>query len=300
MSISSTRRAHLAIFTANLIYGANFSIAKVAMPHYIQPAAFILLRVIAATTLFFLLDRGVPGRQPIEKKDYMRFFELGLFGVAINQILFFEGLSRTSNINAALIMTSTPILVTLMAFIFLKEYLKWIQAAGIALGLAGAVTLILQYQHATGQPTALGDLMVLINATSYALYMVRAKKMMAKYDTWQVIKWTFVFGTLLVIPFGAVGVTEIQWSTFSTSVWLSVAFVLIFSTFFAYLFNTYGLMHLSPSIVSFYIYLQPLFATLISLLITHEAISMVQVVACVLIFVGVYLVNVPGLGKAKS
>ena len=125
-----------------------------------------------ATALFFLLDRAPEGRIKIERKDYFRFFELGLFGVAINQMLFFEGLSRTSNINAALIMTSTPILVTLMAFLFLKEHLRWIQSAGIALGLAGAVTLILQYRHSSGKPTAMGDLMVFINAASYALYMV--------------------------------------------------------------------------------------------------------------------------------
>ncbi|HRH64701.1 MAG TPA: DMT family transporter [Bacteroidia bacterium] len=294
------RKAHVSIFLANLIYGANFSIAKIAMPQYISPSAFILLRVLCATGLFFLLDRGHTDRKPVERKDYLRFFELGLFGVAINQLLFFEGLSRTSNINAALIMTSTPILVTLMAFLFLKEHLKWIQSGGIALGLAGAVTLILHYQTSTGKATAIGDLMIFINAASYALYMVRAKRMMKKYDTWQVIKWTFVFGLLLVIPFGAPGLTKVEWQTFTPAVWSAVAFVLIFTTFFAYLFNTYGLKHLSPSVVSFYIYLQPLFATLISLLITHESIGPVQVLACILIFAGVYLVNAPALGKAKS
>lgn len=270
------------------------------MPQHISPAAFVLLRVLAATGLFFLLDRSTESRQKIERKDYVRFFELGLFGVAINQLLFFEGLSRTSNINASLIMTSTPILVTLMAFLFLKEHLKWTQVTGIALGMAGAVTLILQYRNHTGKPTAFGDFMVLVNAASYALYIVRAKRMMKKYDTWQVIKWTFFFGLLLVTPFGSPGLARVEWNNFTLSVWLAVGFVLLFTTFFAYLFNTYGLKHLSPSVVSFYIYLQPLFATLVSLLITHELISLVQIVACVLIFAGVYLVNSPALGKAKS
>ncbi|HNP47326.1 MAG TPA: DMT family transporter [Bacteroidia bacterium] len=298
--MTESRRAHISLFAANLIYGANFSIAKIAMPQHISPAAFVLLRVLAATGLFFLLDRSTESRQKIERKDYVRFFELGLFGVAINQLLFFEGLSRTSNINASLIMTSTPILVTLMAFLFLKEHLKLTQVTGIALGMAGAVTLILQYRNHTGKPTAFGDFMVLVNAASYALYIVRAKRMMKKYDTWQVIKWTFFFGLLLVTPFGSPGLARVEWNNFTLSVWLAVGFVLLFTTFFAYLFNTYGLKHLSPSVVSFYIYLQPLFATLVSLLITHELISLVQIVACVLIFAGVYLVNSPALGKAKS
>jgi len=294
------RQAHVAIFFANLIYGANFSIARLAMPQYISPSGFIMLRVLFATALFIVLDRLAPSAQRFERKDVFRFIQLGLFGVAINQLLFFEGLSRTSNINAALIMTSTPILVTGMAFLLLKDRLNFIQSFGIILGLSGAVTLILQYNSVTGSPTAYGDLMVLLNAASYALFMVRAKPMMKKYGTIQVIKWTFIFGTIFVIPFGAPQLQNVQWSEFPASAWFSVAFVLLFTTFAAYLLNTFGLKHLSPSVVSYYIYLQPIFATLISRLITGEQVTPVQILACILIFGGVYLVNRRSLVKTES
>ncbi len=294
------RQAHVAIFFANLIYGANFSIARLAMPQYISPSGFIMLRVLFATALFIVLDRYAPSPQKLERKDVFRFIQLGLFGVAINQLLFFEGLSRTSNINAALIMTSTPILVTGMAFLLLKDRLNFLQSFGIILGLSGAVTLILQYNSVTGSPTAYGDLMVLLNAASYALFMVRAKPMMKKYGTIQVIKWTFIFGTIFVIPFGAPQLQNVQWSEFPASAWFSVAFVLLFTTFAAYLLNTFGLKHLSPSVVSYYIYLQPIFATLISRLITGEQVTPVQILACILIFGGVYLVNRRSLVKTES
>ena len=92
------------------------------MPAYTGPAAFIILRVICAALLFFLVDRITQNRKPIQRKDYFQFFLLGLFGVAINQLLFFDGLSRTSNINTALTMTSTPILATLIVFLLMKEH----------------------------------------------------------------------------------------------------------------------------------------------------------------------------------
>ena len=298
--MTERKQAHFAIFLANLIYGANFSIARIAMPQYLSPSGFIMLRVLFATGLFIFLDRFSPLTRPLEKKDVFRFIQLGLFGVAINQLLFFEGLSRTSNINAALIMTSTPILVTGMAFLLLKDRLSLPQTVGILLGLSGAVTLILQYNSASGSPTAYGDLMVLLNAASYALFMVRAKPMMRKYGTIQVIKWTFIFGTLFVIPFGAPELQGINWGEFPASAWFSIAFVLIFTTFGAYLLNTFGLKHLSPSIVSYYIYLQPIFATLISRLITNEMVTSVQILACMLIFAGVYLVNKRPLVKTES
>lgn len=298
--MTGQKQAHLAIFFANLIYGANFSIARIAMPQFISPSGFIMLRVIFATVLFIVLDRVSPSTRPLEKKDVFRFIQLGLFGVAINQLLFFEGLSRTSNINAALIMTSTPILVTGMAFLLLKDRLSLIQSAGILLGLSGAITLILQYKHASGSPTAYGDLMVLLNAASYALFMVRAKPMMKKYGTIQVIKWTFIFGTVFVIPFGAPELQRVSWADFTFAAWFSVAFVLLFTTFAAYLLNTFGLKHLSPSVVSYYIYLQPIFATLISRFITNEMVTSVQIIACVLIFAGVYLVNKRSFVKTES
>ena len=77
-----------------------------------------------------------------------------------------------------------------------------------------------------------------------------------------------------MIPLGLKDVASIEWSTFSTPVWLSTVYVILFTTFFAYLLNTYGLQHLSPSVVSFYIYFQPLFATGISLLIAQETVSL--------------------------
>lgn len=284
-------RAHLAILTANLLYGANFSIAKLAMPKYIQPLGFILLRVIFAFALFWIFGLFIKRNERLERRDHFKLFLLGLFGVAINQMLFFEGLSRTSNINAALIMTSNPIMVMVAASLLFKEHISWQRVLGIILGIGGAASLILARTDIRGIATWQGDLMIFINAASYAVFMVMAKPLMKKYSPWLVIRWTFFYGLLLVFPFGYGQVKAIEWHSFSTTVWMATAYVIVGTTFLAYWFNTYGLQHLSPSVVSFYIYLQPVFATLISLLIAQETISGHQIVACILIFTGVYLVN---------
>lgn len=298
--MTNRTKAHLSILTANLIYGANYSIARLAMPEYISPTGFIVLRVIFACLLFFLLDRPQSSRAKIDRSDYLRFFLLGFFGVALNQILFFEGLSRTTNINAALIMTTTPVLVPAMAFFLIKDFLNSRQVGGIFLGLSGAVLLILQYRDIQGTATSTGDLMVFINAASYALFLVMVKPLMRKYSTIQVMKWTFLTGSIFVLPYGLPQLQGVQWSAFPAEAWLSIAFVLLFTTFTAYLLNTFGLKHLSPSVVSYYIYLQPVFATLIALSIANERITSIQVIACLLIFLGVYLVNRRTFVKPES
>ena len=298
--MTSNTKAHVAAFSANLIYGVNFSVAKIVMPDMIKPAGFVLLRVFFATLLFFLMRFLYKvSIQKMERKDVFRFFLLGLFGVAINQLLFFEGLSLTSNINAALIMTSNPVMVVLIAGILISERITLIRLIGILLGVIGAVSLITMSQkHGVGSFS--GDLMIFINAASYAVFIVMVKPMMKKYDPWFVLSWTFFFGLLIVTPFGFTDVLAIQWQAFDLIHWSAIIFVIFFTTFLAYLLNTLALKELSPAIVSYYIYLQPIFATLITLYIMHEPIKWIHAFACVLIFTGVYLVSNPTFGKAKS
>lgn len=293
------KNAHLATFTANLIYGANFSIAKLVMPDLIKPNGFILLRVFFATALFWLMKFLMAKNQQIEKKDYVRFFLLGLFGVAINQLLFFQGLSKTSNINAALIMTTNPVMVMLFAGIIIGERITLLRILGILCGIIGAGSLIF-LGKANGIGSFSGDLMILTNAASYAIFLVLVKPMMQKYNMWLVLGWTFFFGLIIVTPFGFQDVTTIQWQSFGAVHWAAVVFVIFFTTFLAYLLNTLGLKELSPSVVSYYIYLQPIFATAISMAIHHENLRLIQVGACILIFTGVWLVTKPTFAKAES
>jgi len=300
--LNKSLKAHLAALAANLIYGANYSISKGIMPLYIRPAGFIVIRVIISVLLFLLFrSLFVKGeKKKIERKDYFNFFLCGLFGVAINQLLFFEGLSRTTAINAALIITTNPVLVMLAASYILKELITKRKITGISLGVAGAALLILnEHSLATGQGTWHGDVMIFINAASYAVFLVMAKPLMAKYNPFVVITWTFFFGMLLVMPFGYHEVMQVSWHTFTMNTWVAVFYVCFFSTFLAYLLNTYGLRQLSPAVLSFYIYLQPIFATFISLSLSGEPFTLVQAVSCAMIFAGVYLVSDRTMAKEK-
>ena len=161
----NTSLAHLALFAVNLIYGANYVIAKGLMPGVLGPSGFILLRVLGALALFWVVQAWRPQR--IAWSDGWRFLLCGLTGVAMNQLFFFHGLMRTSAVNASIIMVATPVLVILMSGVLLGERITWRKVAGIALGAGGALLLILSGPD--GGPTGggrLGDLFVLINASS--------------------------------------------------------------------------------------------------------------------------------------
>ena len=137
--------AHIALFLVNVIYAANYLVAKGIMPDFVQPSGFILLRVGGAVILFLILKLFV--KEKIEKKDYGRLILAGLFGVAINQLFFFNGLNLTSPINASIIMTSNPILVMVISHIMLREVITRNKIIGVLIGGLGAVLLLISTKH---------------------------------------------------------------------------------------------------------------------------------------------------------
>lgn len=283
--------AHLALFAANLIYGINFTVAKDVMPEFINPLGFILVRVSGAVILFWLCYR-LFFYEKVQPSDYLKLALCGLFGVAINQMLFFKGLNLTTPINAAVIMVTNPILVLLFGVFFSTETFSKSKWLGVSLGALGAFVLITNGgEFSLNKDHFWGNIMVFINASSYAVYLVMVKPLMQKYKPITVISWVFLFGIFFVIPFGWSEFQAIQWSVMPSKILWEVAFVVIGTTFFAYLFNIYGLKTLNPSTVSSYIYLQPVLASIVAILASADELSSIKVASAILIFTGVYLVS---------
>ncbi len=283
--------AHSLLAMVALFYGANYSIASIVLKETsLPPAGFILIRVGIALVLF-ILTALIFVRETIESRDLLRVFLCAIFGVAFNQLTFFEGLLRTSNIHAALLMTATPLLVLVFALVFKQENWSKYKFAGILIGMSGAVLLISNAQSQGQSSSIIGDLFIFVNASSFALYLVLVRRLMAKYHPITITAYTFAFGFLLVLPFGYQQCMDTDWSAFTHKHWLSLGFVVFASTYLAYLFNNVAIRLTSSTVVSSYIYFQPLIAGFISIYFFGESLEMYHILSMVLIFWGVYLVS---------
>ncbi len=299
-SLTKIVLAHISLFVANLIYAINYTFAKDVMPDFIQPAGFILLRVTGAVTLF-LIFYFLFVNERVEKKDIIRLAICGVFGVAINQLLFFEGLNLTTPINAAIIMTINPVLVIIMSALILFEKINIRKGIGIGLGLVGASTLIINGGNVSGNTNyMLGNMFVFVNAASYGLYLVLVKPMMQKYHPITVMFYVFGFGFLYVLPFGYTELMAVDWLSFPPIIIWEVLFVVICTTVIAYLLNSSALKLLNPSTVSIYIYLQPVLATLFAIFRGADSLDEIKIISAIIIFVGVYLVSVRSLKERKQ
>jgi len=293
--------ALLALFVVNLIYGVNYVVAKGLMPEVIGPSGFILLRAIGALSLFWLVRVFRPER--IAPQDYLRLVLCAVFGVALNQLMFFQGLMRTSPIHASVIMLATPILVLVGSGVLLGERITLRKLNGVALGTAGALGIIF-VRAPEGVSSSLGDLFILINAASFAIYLVMVKPLMRKYTAITIMSWTFLIGALLVLPFGAGEFAAVKWSSLTHAQIGAMTFVVLLVTFVAYLLNTWALRHVEASVVGTFIYLQPILAMVITVVYARygqaligrsadyvEGIGWLQWVCTGMIFLGVHLVT---------
>lgn len=282
--------AHLALILVNALYAASYTVAKLIMPKYILPFGFIFIRVSGALIFFWLLALFFKSEK-IAKTDYPRLFFCGLFGVALNQLLFFKGLDITTPVNASLMMVTTPILVVIIAIAAKKEPFSWFKVLGIILGALGALAILTGKNFNFSSNTALGDFLVLVNATSYGIFLTIVKPLMKKYSAITVTKWVFLFGFIPVIFVGFSEFNQISWASFQLSTWYSLIFIVVGVTCIAYLFNIFALSKVNPSVVGIYIYLQPLLAATIAIMYKADSFDFAKIIAAVCVFLGVYFVN---------
>jgi drug/metabolite transporter (DMT)-like permease len=279
-------------FLASLIYGVTFTIAKDVMKIHIPSFALTLMRVSGAMVVFWLLSFFFP-KEKVYKKDYIRFFIAAMFGIAINMMSFLKGLSYTSPISASVLMITAPIFVMIFSFLFLKNPINKYKVTGVLLGMIGA-TILIMYGKAnafSGSNPRLGNMLVALNAISYALYLILAKPILNKYSPITFAKWLYTFGFLLILPFSLPEFLSLNWQAIPLDIHLKIAFVVFFSTVLTYLFNLIALKELKPTTMSVFIYLQPLIASIFAIFVGADRLSLVKIISAGLILIGVYLVN---------
>jgi drug/metabolite transporter (DMT)-like permease len=285
-------KAHTAVILANIFFGINFSVVQYVTRGKIQPFGLNVIRVGVSMLLLWVLWLFSITKARIHKRDVSRFVLCAVTGVVINQTLFIKGLSMTLSIHAALLILVTPIFITIVGAWIGTEPFTVLKITGLVAGLSGAVILAMDKQSSgTGRNILLGDLYIIINAISYAIYFALVKPLMHTYNPVHVIRWIFTIGFVMMLPIGWSEFQAIEWSSFTTIDYAAVGFIVMGATFFAYLFNLYGINHLGSGITGTYIYTQPFFASVIAVWFLGEVFNVNKIVAAVFIASGVLLVS---------
>ncbi len=286
----NTWKAHIALLLAGLMFGANFWIAKELMPHPLLPKQIIFFRLSVSAALFWLLS-WLTVREKVEREHLKKIALASMLGVSINQVFFFEGLNLCSPVDSAILQATSPIAVLIFAAWLIREKASWVNILGILLGSAGAIMLVLAEKGAIVSSNTLGKVFILVNTTSYAIYLVLIKPMMIRYHPLTVMKWVFLFGFAGAFPVIFPSMMNLSKEVMDTGILLSLAYVVLVTTMLAYLLTIFGLKYMKASSVGYYIYMQPFIAAVVGLVWFGEPLTLVKMMAAALIFFGVFLVN---------
>jgi drug/metabolite transporter (DMT)-like permease len=288
--MKTSLKAHIMLFLTALIAGLNYTISKLVMPVYMLPFAIVVARGIVAI-LFFSLIHFFFIKETIKRKDYGRVFLTAIFGIVLNQMIFYQGLNLTTPINAALMMTGTPFIVLLISFYVLKEKITLYKTMGIILGTAGTLLLLFSSGTSSFGGLFIGDLFILVNAASWAGFLVTVKPLMKEYHPVTILKWIFFLGFLMILPFGYNDFISTNWSAFTTEAWWAFLFIMVIATLAAYYLNSAVMKYVNPSVSGSYIYLQPFLAATVAIAWGKDIFSLEKLIYLIIMLSGVYLIS---------
>lgn len=281
---------------ANIAWGLMAPLSKsIMMFGAIGYLSLVSFRLAGAAIAFWIASFFIK-REKVPPRDKLLVFVASLFAIVFNQAIFITGVSMTSPINASIVTTFLPIITMVISAFYLKEPITLKKFLGVIVGGAGAVLIIISSTQLDAGSSAsnrnlMGILLVFMAQTSYAIYFVFFKNFVGKYSPITLMKWMFLFASIVYLPFGQSEFLHLDYTAIPFTVYKDIAFVVLGSTFFTYLMVPIGQKNLRPTVASMYNNVQPIVATIAAAIMGIDAFGPLKGIAIVLVFVGVYIVN---------
>lgn len=294
MEKDSRLAGHIACFTAYAIFGVNIIVCKdLTGGHLISPIALFSLRSLGAGLLFWLLSLFGP-REKVEKKDYLKIFAAAFLGYFVTQLTFLVAIPDVTPMHCSIMSAMSPIYTMFIAAIALKEPLSWQKSGGVLLSLSGIIFLILNNAGArsgASESTLMGLFMMFLNSFSFSLYLGIFKPVIQKYSVVTFMKWIFLFSSVMALPFSYGEIFSLSWTRIPAAQMWELGYLVVFATFISYFLIPYGQKRIRPTLVSMYSYIQPIIATVLSIIIGMDMLTWQKVLAAVMVFGGVIIVS---------
>lgn len=280
---------HVILAIAQVCFASLAVVGRMAVVAHVPPAGIVLVRMIGGAVAFTVIARIRGGRDGLglRRRDLGFFALLALLGVVLNQELFIHGLARTTATNAVVLGSTIPVFTALAAILLRYEPVSPLRLLGIATAFTGCVVLVGPDELSLSSSHLLGSVMILVNAASYGIYLVIARKVVDRYDPMAILAILFLLGVPMVAPLGVHAWS--QAAPLDATGVAFLAFLILVPTVCAYSLMQIALRRAQSSLVASYIYLQPVFATIAAALLLDERPGGRTALAAVIVFAGVWI-----------
>ena len=285
---------HIACFTAYAIFGVNIIVCKdLTSGHLISPIGIFTLRSLGAGLMFWILSLFLPAEK-VEKKDYLKILAAAFLGYFVTQLTFLVAIPDVTPMHCSIISSMSPIYTMFIAAVVLKEPLSWKKAGGVVLSLCGILFLIFNNASGTSgvsESKLSGIFLMFLNSLSFSLYLGIFKPVIAKYSVVTFMKWIFLFSALMSLPLSLREVVSLEWTKIPSVQMWELGFLIVFATFVSYFLIPFGQKRIRPTLVSMYSYIQPIIATIISIILCMDILTWQKLMAALMVFAGVFIVS---------
>ena len=285
---------HLACFIAYAIFGINIIVCKdLTSSRLISPIALFCIRSLGAGALFWIISSFLP-KEKVEKKDYAKILAASLLGFFLTQMTFLIAIPDITPMDCSIVSSLSPIYTMFIAAYALKEPITLRKAGGVAISFMGVIYLIMNSVTSTGgteETSLIGILLMIANSLCFSLYLGLFKPVISKYSVITFMKWIFLFASAFSLPLAGRELVTFDYSLLSGMYLWELAFLIVCSTFITYFLIPLGQKRIRPTLVSMYSYVQPIIAIAISIWVGMDSLSWQKVLAGIMVFGGVVLVN---------
>ena len=282
---------HLAVLTVYIIFGINPNCSKAVVPEYITPEAYTALRLVVGAAGFWIISLFTPHEKVAKRDMWMIVFgAVSLYGTLW---AFAEAMRYISPTYVSLVSAMSPLVVMLMAAVFLKEPITTRKALGVFFGIAGALMMILFSLHGDTHYSNIGALLCFVNILFYATYLLITRAISPKYSPVTMMQWMFLFSAVLSLPLAIPTVKDspILMGTAPAMAYVNMGIVALFATVLAYYLLPVALRHIRPTTVSMYSNLQPIITAALAIAIGQDIFTWNKPIALLLVIFGVFLVT---------
>lgn len=297
--MSAALSGHVALVFVQLCFGLLPLFGKWAFAEF-EPRAVAVWRIGATAVVFLVLALALYGRRGIPAgRDLLWLGACALMGVVCNQVLFLEGLARTTTVNAGLMMLLIPVLTFGLAVVSRQERFSRARGLGIAIAFAGTAQLILQREADMSRPYLVGNLLIAANALCFSVYLVASRPLARRYPPLVLIAWVFVLASFTIPAFASDA--PLAPPSAGSREWMSLAAIILFATILGYLLNAFALARVAASTTAFYVFAQPLVTAVAGVVVLGESLRPQTMMAGAAIFAGIWFVlGCPRPGRRRA
>lgn len=291
----------LALVVANVIWGLMAPIIKGLLNMEVMSGMTVsALRIIGGTILFWLIDllapSGMVKHEKIQKKkDWMMLVIGGIVYIVGTMALTNIGAEYTYPVDAVVCSSTTPLFALACGAIFYyHKFPAFTKILGVLLGLLGVLIFIFTTEDNPAMHVSnplIGDLLCVISQICNAVYLVFFVEITSRYTAFTMMKWMFTFACAAILPFTIADVIAVPWSTLSGEAIFDITYIVVLASFVSYLLISFAQHSVTPTLIAMGNYIQPLTAAIASIIIGMAVVTVYNIVATALIFIGVILVQ---------